>query len=492
MKIFLALPGAGVGAIRAMATRQGLLPYTIEVVDDDATLTGHAGLPLVLETMRALGVSEVLDGALGIRQRNNGATDAQKAEALVLLMAAGGESVDDIEVLRADKGLLRLCGPLPSADVLLTFLHAFHDERLIDQAQQERKGGQVAYVPKESAPLAGLSRAFGTLVHGLAERTKVTRATLDHDATIQESRKKQALAHYKGGRGYQPSAIYWAELDVVLADEYRDGNVPAAMNNLPLIQRGFATLPPSVTALYFRADSACYETTILKWLANPEREDGPRGTIGFTISADMTEPLRRACEALPEQAWTLCDERATETVTCADVEFAPGSFAKDAEPLRYVALRIKKKQGQLFGGGYDTKYLAVVSNRRELSATKLVRWHWEKAGTIEQVHDVTKNELAAAVPPCGRFGANAAWYRLSLLTYNVLSAMKWLALPPSMETARPKRMRFSLFSIAGRIVSHAGKLVLRIGREAEALCSLIAARLRIAQLCAHRIAGAVG
>ena len=52
-----------------MATPQGLLPYTIEVVEDDATLTGHAGLPLIIETMRALGVSEVLDGALGIRQR---------------------------------------------------------------------------------------------------------------------------------------------------------------------------------------------------------------------------------------------------------------------------------------------------------------------------------------------------------------------------------------------------------------------------------------
>lgn len=473
-----------------MATSQGLLPYTIEVVDDDATLTGHAGLPLVLETMRALGVSQVLDDALGIRQRNHGATDAEKVEALVLLMAAGGESVDDIEVLRADKGLQRLCGPLPSADVLLKFLHAFHDEHLIDQAQRDRPASHVAYIPKESTPLLGLARAFEPLIHGLAEHTKVTRATLDHDATIQESHKLQALAHYKGGRGYQPSAIYWAELDVVLADEYRDGNVPAAMNNLPLIQRGFAGLPPSVTALYFRADSACYETKVLKWLANPEREEGPRATIGFTISADMTEPLRRACEAVPEQAWTLCDDRPTETVMCADVEFAPGDWSKDAVPLRYVALRIRKKQGHLFGGGYDTKYLAVVSNRRELAAPRLIRWHWEKAGTIEQVHDVTKNELAAAVPPCGRFGANAAWYRTSLLTYNILSAMKWLALPPSMETARPKRMRFALFSIAGRIVSHAGKLVLRIGREAEALASLIAARIRIAQVGAARIAAA--
>ena len=118
-----------------MATPQGLLPYTIEGVEDDATLTGHAGLPLVLETMRALGVSEVLDGALSIRQRQSGATDAKKVEALVLRMAAGGENIEDVEGLRPDKGLMRLCGSLPSADVLRTFLHAFHDERLLDLAQ---------------------------------------------------------------------------------------------------------------------------------------------------------------------------------------------------------------------------------------------------------------------------------------------------------------------------------------------------------------------
>jgi len=317
-----------------MTTPQGLLPYTIEGVDDDATLTAHAGLPWVLETMRALGVSEVLDHTLGIRQRNHGATDAGKAEALVLRMAAGGSCVDDIDVLRADKGLMRLCGPLPSSDVLRTFLHAFHDEHLLDEAPRERPVGQVAYIPKESAPLAAMATANVALLHALAAQTRVTRATLDHDATIQESHKKEALAHDKGGRGYPPSAMHWAELGVVVADEYRDGNVPAAMSNLPRIQRGFATLPATVALRYFRADSACYEDKVLKWLANPRRQDGPTGTLGFTISADMTEPLRRVCAAVPEHAWTLCDDRPTETVMCADVEFAPGDWPKDSEPLR--------------------------------------------------------------------------------------------------------------------------------------------------------------
>ncbi len=486
--IFLAGATLVVRKTETMAAKDGVLPFTIEVVDDDASLTAHAGLPMVLETMRALGLSDDLNRTLGIRRRHSGATDAQKVEALVLLMAAGGECVGDVEVLRADKGLMRLVGGLPSEDVLLRFLYEFHDERLIEQAQQQRPAGQVAYIPDESAPLVRLAGCNVAFMHAVAKQTGVTRATLDHDATIQESHKKQSLPHYKGGRGYQPSVIHWAEHDLVLADEYRDGNVPAAMSNLPLIQRGFAALPPTITERFFRADSACYEEKILKWLATPAREDGPPGTIGFSISADMGEGLRRVCAAVPEPSWQLYEERATETVMCADVEFTPGDWPKDAEPLRYVALRIKKRQGQLFASGYETKYLAVVSNRRDLAPAALVRWHWEKAGTIEAVHDVTKNEIGAAVPPCGRFGANAAWYRLSLLTYNVLSAMKWLALPPSMETARPKRMRFSLFSIAGRIVTHAGKLVLRIGREAEALAGLISARMRIAEVGLARLA----
>ena len=117
-----------------------------------------------------------------------------------------------------------------------------------------------------------------------------------------------------------------------------------------------------------------------------------------------------------------------------------------------------------------------------MPAAALLHWHWEKAGTIELVHDITKNELGAAVPPCGRFGANAAWYRLSLLTYNVLSALKSLALPSSLSAARPKRLRFTVFTLAGRLAAPAGRLVLRIGAAAERLAGLLAARGQLLRL----------
>jgi hypothetical protein len=53
-----------------------------------------------------------------------------------------------------------------------------------------------------------------------------------------------------------------------------------------------------------------------------------------------------------------------------------------------------------------------------------------------------------------------------------------------METARPKRMRFSLFTLAARITSHAGAIVMKLGRAANALADLVASRLRLAALAA--------
>jgi hypothetical protein len=39
--------------------------------------------------------------------------------------------------------------------------------------------------------------------------------------------KRAAKRAYDGNRGYQPVLALWAEQDVILADEFRDGNVPA-------------------------------------------------------------------------------------------------------------------------------------------------------------------------------------------------------------------------------------------------------------------------
>jgi hypothetical protein len=268
------------------------------------------------------------------------------------------------------------------------------------------------------------------------------------------------------------------EQDLVVADQFRDGNVPAGKRPLDAIRDGFAVVPSQITRRRLRSDSAAYEEKTLAWCNDPANH-----LERFTISADMSEPLRTLCEAVPEPDWKLYDERANETVWCSEVEFFPGNWKKTAKPLRTLVMKIHKRQGELFSSGADRKYLAVVSNDFDEDGAKLLRWHYQKAGHIEVVHDVVKNELGGGVLPCGAFGANAAWFRLCLLTYNVLSAMKTLALPPALADARPKRLRFSVFNLAARITSHARRLVARVAARVSEAIALLHCRLRLRLLC---------
>jgi len=152
------------------------------------------------------------------------------------------------------------------------------------------------------------------------------------------------------------------------------------------------------------------------------------------------------------------------------------SEKKDQQPLRYVGIRLRKRQGELFADGSTTKHFAVVSNIWKWPAPRLLEWHRGKAGTIEMVHDILKHDLAAGVLPCGRFGANAAWLRLAVLAHNVMTALKRLALPPELLSARPKRLRFLIFNTAGRLVHHARRTILRLAARRERLAEWIEAR----------------
>ncbi len=256
----------------------------------------------------------------------------------------------------------------------------------------------------------------------------------------------------------------WAEMNVIVADEFRDGNVPAQRDPLRVAQRAFAALPATVREFYFRGDSGCYDKPLLNWLRNEQRTDGPAGPIWFGISVRINPRQKQKIESLAEAEWKPYSEDAEAVKECADVntDWPEADQPKDYGPLRYVAIRIRKKQGELFADGNQVKYFAVVTNQWEWSARRLLQWHREKTGSIEAAHDVLKNELAAGVLPCARFGADAAWFRFAVITFNVLAGLKRIALPPELISARPKRLRFLFFNIAGHVVHHARHTLCRL------------------------------
>jgi len=445
--------------------RQGILPFVLELAKRD-DVTARVGLPLVVETMRAMGLDELAAKALPEPKRERGFAPEHKLEAIVTLIAAGGDRMEDVRVLSEDKGLEKLLGaPLPSPDALLDFLGAFHDPKCFE----ERPTDKPAWVPPESEGLRALDAINRELVARGCDRS-VTQATIDHDGTIIEAHKRDAKVAYEGTRGFQPLVAVWAEQQLVMSDEFRDGNVAGGEDPLTSVKRAFANLPTWVVERRFRADSAAYYTPLLKYLVQEN--------IDFAISADMTKQLRACCTAVPLERWALLDTREREQVDLAEVEFTPGNWPRDAKPLRYIALRFTPLQRELFENK-GVSYHAIVSNRHDLDAAQLVRWHRQKAGTIEHVHRVMKDELGAGVLPSARFGANAAWFRINALTFNVLTVLKRRALPERFRDARPKRLRYELFTLPGELVIHQSKLSVRVPVGDQRLQEIVEARGRL-------------
>lgn len=461
-----------------MSARIPLLNKTPFVLDPrplSEASSPHAGLLATSRAYRSLGVPELLASQLKLRKRQRGYTEGQMGESLLLLQTVGGDCPEDIHLLSNDPCLERGLGyQPPKVTAVREFLELFHDEEIA--LQRPSRAVQKSFILPSTAPVAALQEVQAHLVRRIAQRYAAQGqgqhiATVDQDATIIESHKASAFSHYEGGRGYQPMLAVWAEADLVLADEFRDGNVPARQDPLTCAKLAFAALPTTITARYFRGDSACHEHDLLQWLRHADRATEPGGAIGFAVSAFTSSELSQALKQIPGKQWTTFATESNGTLRqWAEVPFVPGEHyeQKERRPLRYVGLRLLKPQGVLFADGSDRHHHAVLTNR-DLPGDKLLDWHREKAGTVEHVHDEIKNALGGGHMPSQRFAVNAAWFKFALLSYNLASAIKGLCFDPDVRTVRFKKYRLLMVHLAGRMNRNNCVMGLRLCAPVEAI-----------------------
>jgi hypothetical protein len=153
------------------------------------------------------------------------------------------------------------------------------------------------------------------------------------------------------------------------------------------------------------------------------------------------------------------------------------AFSKNSPTFRYVAIRERLPEQPLSGisaeqlnlpfpviemadGWY--KLHAIISNRFEVSPNDLVLWHWERCGKSELAHDILKSDLAGGRMPSNDFGPNAAWWAITILAYNLQSAMKRTVLGGVWASRRLKAIRFHLICLPGRVIEHARQLIIRL------------------------------
>ena len=374
-----------------MSARIPLLNKTPFVLDPrplTEASSAHAGLLATSRAYRSLGVPDLIAAQLKLRQRQRGYNEGQMTESLILLQTVGGDCPEDISLLANDPCLERGLGYRPpKVTAVREFLERFHDEEV--ELLRPARAVQKSFILPSTEPVAALQQVQAHTVRRIAQRYEQQGqgqhiATVDQDATIIESHKKAARPHYEGGRGYQPMVAIWAEADLVLADEFRDGNVPARQEPLTCAKEAFAALPPNLTARYFRGDSGCHEHKLLGWLRHPDRATEPGGAIGFAVSASTSKALRRALKRIPQKAWTTFGTEPDGTLRqWAEVPFVPGDRyeRKSSHPLRYVGLRLLKTQGVLFADGSERHHHAVITNR-DLPGDQLLDWQMNRNNCV--------------------------------------------------------------------------------------------------------------
>jgi hypothetical protein len=495
---------------------QGVLGFQYESDASNTGLTSLAGLPLYLDLIHACG----LDAAVRRHMRVAGAQgwlDIQMMLAVIFLNLAGGDCVEDIERLEADTGFVAILGAIerdllsraerrslkfrwrrarqrtvPSPSALSGWL-----ERLHDPAVPKAVAGS-AFIPAVAEQLRGLWCVNRTLVEFMQTRQPSASATLDMDATLIETHKRDALPCYKGFKAWQPLNCWWAEQGVMLYSEFRDGNVPAGHEQLRVMKDCLRYLPASVTKVSLRSDTAGYQEELLLYCG--EGKDPRFGVIDFAIGADVTEAFRAAVLATPECAWKplvrMFDGQPQQTdQEYAEVCYVPAwaGHSKKRADYRFLAIREPLRQldlgdteklpfpTQAFGQKGTFKLFGVVTNRKS-PGDQVIWWLRERCGKSEEVHSVLKSDLAGGQLPSGLFGANAAWWALAILSLNLNAAMKQLVLGKDWIAKRMKAVRFRLIGLPGRVVSHARKLIIRLGGGVEAMTTIINARQTIRAL----------
>jgi len=422
---------------------QAILPFKLERTDE--MITPRSGLVLFAELVRAFKVEQRVERSFPRPGSNRGYEAWSYVEPLLLMMEGGGRHVEDLREIQDDVALRSLVG-LEKMPSLSTF------------------GDWLARAGAE-----GGSTAMGVVNEEVA-RTVLSRLaapdyTLDVDTTVIESEKKEAAWTYKKVRGYQPMLGYLAENGVCLTHEFRQGNIAPQAGAVPFLER-CQSVCRKIARL--RSDSAFYRSDVIRWC----QEKG----VGFTITADQTAGMKEVIKTVRDwrRLWGSEGEE-----TDREVGTAVHLVSKTKEAVRLVVQRWRDPQLRLFEpNGYC--YHVIATNRDDLTAEEVV-WFHNRRGQVENLIKELKIGFGMEQMSSGDFAANSLWFSIGVLAYNLTQAQKLLFLEPDWRPRTIGTLRWQLIGVAGRLIRHSRRWVLRLAVSAEKFAIFLELRRRLSE-----------
>lgn len=424
--------------------QQGILPFKLERTDE--LITPRSGLALFAELVRKFQVERRVERHFPRPGSNRGYEAWSYVEPLLLMLEGGGRHVEDLREIQEDAALRTLVG-LKAMPSLSTF------------------GDWLARAGAQGGPEAMRSvneEVAGRMLARLAEPDY----TLDVDATVIESAKKEAAWTYKKVKGYQPILGFLDENGLCLSHEFREGNVSAQSGALAFLEHCLK-LCPKIRRL--RSDSAFYRSDVIRWSQTTE--------IGFTITADQPPAMKEVIQTVRDwrRFWGPKGEE-----TDREIGTAVHLVSRTEEPVRLVIQRWRDPQLQLFEpAGYC--YHVIATNRDELAPDEVV-WFHNRRGQAENLIKELKIGFGMEQMSSGDFNANSLWFAIGVLAYNLTQAQKFLFLDVDWRPRTIATLRWRLINVAGRLVRHGRRWVLLLATSVEKYALFLDLRRRMTEM----------
>lgn len=409
--------------------QQKLLDFQLQKTSD--VLTSKSGLSIFYEAALALGTVKAIEKNLPQPKSNRGLKPAEYVMPLALMFCGGGRAMEDIREIELDKGLRKICGlrKIPGADAIGKWL-------------------------RKTDNLAGLKTTNEQLAAEIIRRAGKDNFTLDTDATLIETEKECAEMNYKGFTAFSALLSFLADLDLCVAANYRNGAVHAGVGTKGQLEYADDLLKSLGKKLkYFRSDSAGYSADVFNTCF--------ARSIIFTITADQDAAVKAAIRRIKNAEWRkLYDESGRDTGR--EYATAVHCLEKTKEPFTLIIQRWQDTQQQLFEKNQYHHYVIATNDfEREKTAAEII-FHHNRRGNAENYNKEIKSGFGMDYAPSQELAANAVYFEIGVLAYNLAVAVKKLFLEESWSKKTIATLRWQLIFIAGKVVEHGRQLFLKV------------------------------
>jgi hypothetical protein len=428
----------------------------VHVTADATGLSSRAGTALLVLAADRLGLTDALGWALSeTRERRSGHDPGRVFCDVAVMLADGGRCVSDLVALGSQPALF---GEVASISTVRRVLLS------IGETELERVRSARAHVR---------ARAWAA---GAAPKEVI----LDFDATpiTAHSDKEQAAGHYKGGFGFHPLVVSCGR--DVLAAILRPGNAGAnnAADHLQAFELALEQLPREALAgpILARSDSAGASHA----LADACRETAAKFSFGYA----MDSRVRDAILALPEAAWRPATNGQGEPRKGAWVAELTGQVALDAWPSgsRLIVRRERPHPGaQLSFTDLDGhRFQCFITDQTGHDLAVLESRHRAHAVVEDRIRELKSTGLSNL--PFSAFAPNQAWLEAALCAHDLTVWTQQLLFDGEHAICEPKRLRYRLLHVAGRLTRHARTLTLHLPADWPWAAAIAAAFKRLAAL----------